>query len=50
MKNQILKTSLTAIAFLWAIVVFSQNENHSSLTLDAFYSKIKSQKNPQIND
>ncbi|WP_289661764.1 thioredoxin domain-containing protein [Flavobacterium panacagri] len=50
MKNQILKTSLTAIAFLWAIAVFSQNENHNSLSLDSFYSKIKSQKNPQIVD
>ena len=50
MKNQILKTSLTAIAFLLAIAVFSQNENHNSLSLDSFYSKIKSQKNPQIVD
>ncbi|MNK35384.1 Thioredoxin [compost metagenome] len=50
MKNQILKTSLTAIAFFWAVAAFSQNENHSSLSLDSFYSKIKSQKNPQIVD
>ncbi|WP_125720364.1 thioredoxin domain-containing protein [Flavobacterium ustbae] len=50
MKNQILKTSITAIAFLWAIAAFSQNEIHSSITLDSFYSKIKSQKNPQIVD
>ncbi|MDQ6529897.1 thioredoxin domain-containing protein [Flavobacterium sp. LHD-85] len=50
MKNQILKTSITAIAFFWAVAAFSQNENHSSLSLDSFYSKIKSQKNPQIVD
>lgn len=50
MKNQILKTSITAIALFWAVAAFSQNENHSSLSLDSFYSKIKSQKNPQIVD
>lgn len=50
MKNQILKTSITAIAFLWAVAAFSQNEIHSSISLDSFYSKIKSQKNPQIVD
>lgn len=50
MKNQILKNSITAIAFLWAVAAFSQNEIHSSLSLDSFYSKIKSQKNPQIVD
>ncbi|UPZ15338.1 thioredoxin domain-containing protein [Flavobacterium humidisoli] len=50
MKNQFLKTSITAIAFLWAVAAFSQNESHSSLSLDSFYSKIKSQKNPQIVD
>jgi rhodanese-related sulfurtransferase len=50
MKNQILKTSLTAIALFWAVAAFSQNENHSPLSLDSFYSKIKSQKNPQIVD
>ena len=50
MKNQIVKTSITAIAFLWAVAAFSQNEIHSSLSLDSFYSKIKSQKKPQIVD
>ncbi|WP_433832318.1 thioredoxin domain-containing protein [Flavobacterium anhuiense] len=50
MKNQILKTSLTAIALFWAVAAFSQNEIHSSLSLDSFYSKIKTQKNPQIVD
>ncbi len=50
MKNQIFKSSITAIAFLWAVAAFSQNEIHSSLSLDSFYSKIKSQKNPQIVD
>ncbi|EJF99369.1 rhodanese domain-containing protein [Flavobacterium sp. F52] len=50
MKNQMLKSSITAIAFLWAVAAFSQNEIHSSLSLDSFYSKIKSQKKPQIVD
>ncbi|UWY27903.1 thioredoxin domain-containing protein [Flavobacterium sp. TR2] len=50
MKNKILKTSITAIVFLWTVAAFSQNEIHSSLSLDSFYSKIKSQKNPQIVD
>ncbi|KAF2340890.1 thioredoxin domain-containing protein [Flavobacterium tistrianum] len=50
MKNYILKTSITAIAFLCAVAAFSQNEIHNSLSLDSFYSKIKSQKNPQIVD
>lgn len=45
-----LKSSITAIAFLWAVAAFSQNEIHSSLSLDSFYSKIKSQKKPQIVD
>ncbi|WP_294961913.1 thioredoxin domain-containing protein [uncultured Flavobacterium sp.] len=50
MKNKILKTSITAIVFFWTVAAFSQNEIHSSLSLDSFYSKIKSQKNPQIVD
>ncbi|MEN2487286.1 thioredoxin domain-containing protein [Flavobacterium sp. B11] len=50
MKNKFFKTSITAIVFLWAIAAFSQNEIHNSLSLDSFYSKIKSQKNPQIVD
>jgi len=49
MKNQILKTSLTAIAFLWAVAVFSQGQS-ANVLLDAFYSKIKTQKSPQIID
>lgn len=49
MKNQILKTSLTAIAFFWAIAVFSQGQS-ANVLLDAFYSKIKTQKSPQIID
>lgn len=50
MKNHFLKISITAIALLWVIAAFSQNEIHNSLSLDSFYSKIKSQKNPQIVD
>lgn len=50
MKNTTFKNSLTAIVFLLAIAVFSQNKSGNTLTLDSFYSKIQSQKNPQIID
>lgn len=50
MKNSTFKNSLTAIVFLLAIAVFSQNKSRNTLTLDSFYSKIQSQKNPQIID
>lgn len=49
MKNQILKTSLAAIAFFWAVAAFSQGQS-ANVLLDAFYSKIKTQKSPQIID
>ncbi|MEO8532652.1 MAG: thioredoxin domain-containing protein [Flavobacterium sp.] len=51
MKNKIIRNSITAIVFLFTIAGFSQNQEKSAnLLLDAFYSKIKSQKNPQIVD
>ncbi|KFF05511.1 thioredoxin domain-containing protein [Flavobacterium reichenbachii] len=49
MKNRKFKFSLTAIVFLITIAVFSQGQS-ANVLLDAFYSKIKSQKNPQIID
>ncbi|MBE8726668.1 thioredoxin domain-containing protein [Flavobacterium hungaricum] len=49
MKNKKLKFSLTAIVFLVTIAVFSQGQS-ANLLLDAFYAKVKSQKNPQIID
>lgn len=50
MKNSTFKNSLTAIAFFIAIAVFSQNKSANTVSLDSFYSKIQSQKNPQIID
>ncbi|MEN2413494.1 thioredoxin domain-containing protein [Flavobacterium mesophilum] len=50
MKNKTFKNSLTAIVFLISIAVFSQNKSGNTLTLDSFYSKIQTQKNPQIID
>ncbi|WP_338840102.1 rhodanese-like domain-containing protein [Flavobacterium ginsenosidimutans] len=49
MKNKILKKTFTAVFLLFTIVNFSQG-NSANILLDAFYSKIKSQKNPQIID
>ncbi|MCV2483402.1 thioredoxin domain-containing protein [Flavobacterium sp. SH_e] len=49
MKNKILKKTFTAVFLLFTIVNFSQG-NSANVLLDAFYSKIKDQKNPQIID
>jgi len=49
MKNKILKKSITTLILLFTITGFSQG-NSANILLDAFYSKIKSQKNPQIID
>jgi len=49
MKNKILKNSITTLILLFTIVGFSQG-NSANILLDAFYTKIKSQKNPQIID
>ncbi|WP_433764256.1 rhodanese-like domain-containing protein [Flavobacterium ginsenosidimutans] len=49
MKNKILKKTFTAVFLLFTIVNFSQG-NSANILLDAFYSKIKDQKNPQIID
>ncbi len=51
MKNNILKSSFAAVFFLFTVVGFSQDKGASSVVLlDAFYAKIKIQKNPQIID
>lgn len=50
MKNKITKNSIAAIVFLITIAGFSQNENSNTLSLDSFYTKIKSQEKPQIID
>lgn len=49
MQNKILKNSITTFLVLFTILGFSQ-EKSANVLLDAFYSKIKSQKNPQIID
>lgn len=49
MKKLKLKFSLTAIVFLITIAVSSQGQS-ANILLDAFYTKIKSQKKPQIVD
>ncbi|MFH6945054.1 thioredoxin domain-containing protein [Flavobacterium sp. FlaQc-50] len=50
MKNKTIKHRITAIVFLLTIAGFSQNRSQTIVPLDVFYSKIKSQKNPQLID
>ncbi|WP_029273015.1 rhodanese-like domain-containing protein [Flavobacterium sp. KJJ] len=50
MKNKILKNSITALILLFTFISFSQEKSSSVVLLDAFYAKIKAQKNPQIID
>jgi rhodanese-related sulfurtransferase len=49
MKNKIFKSSFAIVFLLFTVVGFSQ-EKSANVLLDAFYTKIKSQKNPQIID
>ena len=49
MKNKLFKTSITTLMLFFTLAGFSQG-NSANILLDAFYSKIKSQKNPQIID
>ena len=49
MTNKTLKNSIITFILLFTIAGFSQG-NSANILLDAFYSKIKSQKNPQIID
>jgi rhodanese-related sulfurtransferase len=50
MKNKVFKNSIAIVALLFTIIGFSQDKSSSIVLLDAFYAKIKSQKNPQIID
>lgn len=50
MKNNILKNSVATLALFFAFGTFAQNQDTITLSLDSFYTKIKSQKNPQIID
>ncbi|MRX38189.1 sulfurtransferase [Flavobacterium sp. LC2016-23] len=50
MKHKILKNSISAVLLLFTLAGFSQDKSSGVVLLDAFYNKIKSQKNPQIVD
>lgn len=50
MKNNILRNSITAITFFFAVVGFAQNQNAFTLKIDSFSAKIKEQKKPQLID
>ncbi|MES2574058.1 MAG: thioredoxin domain-containing protein [Bacteroidota bacterium] len=50
MKKNILKNSIAAIMFLFTVVGFAQDKNPFTLQIEAFYAKVKGQKNPQIID
>ncbi|TCN58820.1 sulfurtransferase [Flavobacterium circumlabens] len=50
MKNKILKNNVLTVLLFFTVIGFSQDKSSSVVLLDAFYSKIKSQKNPQIID
>jgi len=50
MKNKIFKNSITTAILLFTVLGFSQKKSSNTVTLDVFYSKIKSEKNPQIID
>ncbi|MDA6069891.1 thioredoxin domain-containing protein [Flavobacterium sp. AC] len=50
MKNKIFKKSIATAILLFTVVGFSQNKSSNTVSLEVFYSKIQSQKNPQIID
>lgn len=50
MKISKLKNSFIVLAMLFAVIGFSQDKNPNVVSLEVFYTKIKSQKNPQIID
>lgn len=50
MKNKIFKNSIATAILLFTVVGFSQNKSSNTVSLDVFYSKIQSEKNPQIID
>lgn len=48
--DKIFKSSVAALALFFVFGGFAQNQNTITLPLDDFFTKIKSQKNPQIID
>lgn len=50
MKISKLKNSFIVLAMLFTVIGFSQDKNPNVISLEVFYTKIKSQKKPQIID
>lgn len=50
MKNLNFKNSITAFALLLSLGSFAQNKSSNTVSLDVYYAKIQSEKNPQIID
>lgn len=50
MKNLKFKINITTLFLLFTVIGFAQNENTNTIALETFYTKIKSEKNPQIID
>lgn len=50
MKYKIFKNSIKTIILLFTIIGFAQKGSSSTVSLDVFYAKIQSEKNPQIID
>lgn len=49
-KNKIFKNSIAIAILLFTVAGFSQNKSSNTVSLDVFYSKIQSEKKPQIID
>lgn len=50
MKNNTIKKVISTFLLLFSVLAFSQNKSANTISLDAYYSKIQSEKNPQIID
>lgn len=50
MTTKILKNSLSTVLLLFSILAFSQEKSKNTVSLEVFYSKIQTEKNPQIID
>lgn len=50
MKNKIFKNSIATAILLFTVAGFSQNKSSNTVSLEVFYSKIQSEKKPQIID
>ena len=45
-----MKNSIAIIILFFTVIGFSQNKSTNTISLEAYYSKIQSEKNPQIID